>query len=229
MAVNYMRLVSLLGPINRLFDLYTGGPRRPVFYDVDEVRPELAGLRRRFPAIRQELQSLLDNTEAPRAHDVDRMQTYISATTEKDWRVFYLELIGEKPEANRSRCPVTCAALDRVPGVFQALFSILDPGKSIPSHYGPYRGYLRYHLGLIVPKQDPPQLRVKDEVYTWQEGEDVLWDDTWEHEVINHCKDRRVVLIVDIRRPMPLPLTALNRLVERIMRLVYGKQVVKMV
>jgi aspartyl/asparaginyl beta-hydroxylase (cupin superfamily) len=124
---------------------------------------------------------------------------------------------------------VTCAALDRVPGVFQALFSILDPGKSIPAHEGPYRGYLRYHLGLLVPEQDPPQIRIKDQLYTWREGEDMLWDDTWEHEVINHSKGRRVVLIVDIRRPMPLPLTALNRFVELIMRMVYGKQVVKMV
>ena len=229
MAVNYMRLVSLLGPVNRLFDLHTGGPRRPVFYDIAQVRPELAELRRQFPAIRQELLSLLDNTEAPRCHEVDRMQSYISETTDKDWRVFYLYLIGEKPEANRGRCPVTCAALDRVPGVFQALFSILDPGKSIPAHEGPYRGYLRYHLGLIVPEQDPPQIRIKDQIYTWREGEDVLFDDTWEHEVTNHSKGRRVVLIVDIRRPMPLPLTALNRFVELIMRMVYGKQVVKMV
>ena len=152
-----------------------------------------------------------------------------SDLTDKDWRVFYLYLIGEKPEANRARCPETCAALDRVPGVFQALFSILDPGKSIPSHEGPYRGYLRYHLGLIVPEQDPPQIRIKDQLYTWREGEDVLFDDTWEHEVTNHSNGRRVVLIVDIRRPMPLPLTALNRFVELIMRMVYGKQVVKMV
>ena len=225
----YTTLTALLGPVNSLFDLHAGGRRRPVFHDIAQVRPELAGLRREFPAIRQELMSLLDETQAPRCHEVDRMQTFISATTEKDWRVFYLYLIGEKPEANRARCPVTCAALDRVPGVFQALFSILDPGKSIPSHEGPYRGYLRYHLGLIVPEQDPPQIRIKDQIYTWREGEDVLFDDTWEHEVTNHCKDRRVVLIVDVRRPMPLPLTALNRLVELIMRMVYGKQVVKMV
>jgi aspartate beta-hydroxylase/beta-hydroxylase len=225
----YTTLTALLGPINSLFDLHTGGRRRPVFHDIAQIRPELAGLRREFPAIRQELVALLNNTEAPRCHEVDPNQSYISETTDKDWRVFYLYLIGEKPEANRARCPVTCAALDQVPGVFQALFSILDPGKSIPAHEGPYRGYLRYHLGLIVPEQDPPQIRIKDQIYTWREGEDVLFDDTWEHEVMNHSKDRRVVLIVDIRRPMPLPLTALNRFVELIMRMVYGKQVVKMV
>jgi aspartate beta-hydroxylase/beta-hydroxylase len=229
MAV-YNVLCSLLAPVNGLFDLHTGGRQRPVFHEISQVRPELTGLRREFPAIRQELLTLLDTTQAPRCHEVDRNQSYISETSDdKDWRVFYLYLIGEKPEANRARCPVTCAALDRVPGVFQALFSILDPGKSIPPHEGPYRGYLRYHLGLVVPAQDPPQIRIKDQIYTWREGEDVLFDDTWEHEVMNHSNDRRVVLIVDIRRPMPLPLTALNRFVELIMRLVYGKQVVKMV
>jgi aspartate beta-hydroxylase/beta-hydroxylase len=225
----YTMLTVLLRPINSLFDLHTGGRRRPVFHDIAQVRPELAGLRRQFPAIRQELVSLLNNTEAPRCHEVDPNQSPISATDDKDWRVFYLYLIGEKPEANRARCPVTCAALDQVPGVFQALFSILDPGKSIPAHEGPYRGYVRYHLGLIVPEQDPPQIRIKDQIYTWREGEDVLFDDTWNHEVINHSKDRRVVLIVDIRRPMPKPFDALNRFVISIMRMVYGKQVVKMV
>src|SRR5215471_19195586 len=89
MAVNYMRMVSLLGPVNWLFDLHTGGPRRPVFYDIDQVRPELAELRRQFPAIRRELLALLDHTQAPRCHEVDPMQTYISATTDSDWRVFY--------------------------------------------------------------------------------------------------------------------------------------------
>jgi aspartyl/asparaginyl beta-hydroxylase (cupin superfamily) len=39
--------------------------------------------------------------------------------------------------------------------LFQAFFSILDGGKSIPRHAAPYRGYLRYHLGLKVPKLLP--------------------------------------------------------------------------
>ena len=43
-----------------------------------------------------------------------------------------------------------------IPNLFQAFFSILEPGKSIPAHEGPYCGYLRYHLGLIVPEESPP-------------------------------------------------------------------------
>ncbi len=36
-----------------------------------------------------------------------------------------------------------------------------------------------------------------------------------------------MILIVDIRRPMPLPFAAVNRAVEWLMRLVYGKQILK--
>ncbi len=100
-------------------------------------------------------------------------------------------------------------------------------GKAIPAHEGPYRGYLRYHLGLVVPEANPPSIRIKDEHYTWKEGESILFDDSWNHEVYNESVGDRVVLIVDIRRPMPLPFAFFNRFVESVMRLVYGKQIVK--
>jgi aspartyl/asparaginyl beta-hydroxylase (cupin superfamily) len=80
-----------------------------------------------------------------------------------------------------------------------------------------------------VPQQDPAHLRVKDQTYTWRKGEDVLADNIWEHEVINHCKDRRLVLFVDMRGSLPLPLDALEGFVEMIVRIVSGKHVVKIV
>ena len=46
----------------------------------------------------------------------------------------------------------TCRVLEGVPNLLQAFFSVLDPGKSIPLHKGPYLGYLRYHLGLHSPQ-----------------------------------------------------------------------------
>jgi len=230
MALNYLNLVGLLDGINWLFDFYTGGAKRPVFFEIDRTCPSLRELDRGFPAVREELLSLLDEKASiPRYHDLDPMQHGISNTvaTDKSWKVFYLYAMGEKPAANRARCPRTAALLDEVPGLFQAFFSILDGGKSVPAHRGPYRGYIRYHLGLVVPQVDPPSIRVKDQHYTWKEGESVLFDDSWEHEVYNACEADRVVLIVDIRRPMPLPFTALNRAVESAMRLVYGRQILK--
>lgn len=221
---------QLLGGINRVFDLSTGGPRRPVFFDIDTTCPTLRQLDAAFPAIRDELLALLpDQAKFPRYHDLDPMQHYISARVDPDrnWKIFFLYAMGEKPSANRALCPRTSELLDHIPNLFQAFFSILDAGKSIPPHCGPYRGYLRYHLPLLVPDQNPPSIRIKNVVHTWQEGQSILFDDSWDHEVINHSPGARVVLIVDIRRPMPLPFASLNRLVEYIMRLVYGKQVLK--
>jgi len=34
-----------------------------------------------------------------------------------------------------------------------AFFSILAPGKHLPAHRGPYKGVMRYHLGLLIPSR----------------------------------------------------------------------------
>ena len=74
---------------------------------------------------------------------------------DKDWKSVLPDAMGEKPEANRARCPETSALLDRIPGLMQAFFSILDGGKSVPAHQGPYRGYIRYHLAPGRPRAGP--------------------------------------------------------------------------
>ena len=222
--------IVILQLINRLFDLYAGGRRRPVFFDIEKTCPELLKLDDNYAAIRKELLPLLPQKRAiPRYHELDASEHYISAQfdPDKDWRIFYLYAMGEKPGANRARCPETSALLDQIPDMMQAFFSILDGGKSVPAHQGPYRGYIRYHLALVVPERDPPSIRIKDQYYTWREGESVLFDDSWDHEVFNKSDSERVVLIVDIRRPMPSFFDAINRFVISVMRLVYGKQIVK--
>lgn len=230
LRLNYINLVGILDVVNSVFDLHIGGSRRPVFFDKAVTCPPLAALDHQAQVIREELLALLpEKSHIPRYHDLDQMQRRISAVgdPEKSWKIFYLYIMGEKPLENRAKCPETSKLLDQVPGLFQAFFSILDGGKAIPAHHGPYRGYLRYHLGLVVPDENPPSIRIKDEHYTWKEGESILFDDSWNHEVYNECAGDRVVLIVDIRRPMPLPFAMFNRFVESVMRLVYGKQILK--
>jgi aspartyl/asparaginyl beta-hydroxylase (cupin superfamily) len=230
MLLDHINYEKLLVPLNRLYDLHTGGPRRPVFHDIAATRPELLELDRNFRVIREELLGILPSkTSIPRYHELDQMQTYISTTVDKDkdWKIYPLNIVGMKPRSFCDRCPRTMALIEKIPSVFQAFFSILEGGKSIPPHDGPYRGYLRYHLALIVPEVDPPSIRLKDQHYTWKEGESILFDDSWNHEVINHSPGDRVVLIVDIRRPMPIPLDAVNRLAQSVMKSVYGRPVAK--
>jgi aspartyl/asparaginyl beta-hydroxylase (cupin superfamily) len=210
--------------INDWFLNTAGGEDRRAFYDIDDTCPALRRIDEAYPQIRAEAMALLGHRQdIPRLHDTDPGQECISAHSPNDWRVFYLTLMGAHAEPNRAACPRTSAVLDTIPGLFQACFSILDPGKSVPPHRGPYGGYLRYHLGLVVPEQNPPSLRVKDEVYTWRQGDSTLFDDSLEHEVFNSCSEARVVLIVDVSRPMPPVQRLVNGAVKRVARRVYGR------
>jgi aspartyl/asparaginyl beta-hydroxylase (cupin superfamily) len=92
----------------------------------------------------------------------------------------------------------------------QAFFSILDGGKRVPLHEGPYLGYLRVHLGIKMPGGNPPALIVDGRKYVWREGEAMMFDDTWPHEVVIPSTSHRVGLIVGVLRPLPWNPAALN-------------------
>lgn len=217
--------------LNGFFGLFISPSTRPTFFDVAQTCPALGRLTQAYPAIRREFEQLTREWgELPQYHDVDPGEKAISATTPKRWNVFVLEVMGHKPERNRAACPRTCAALAQVPNMIQAFFSILEPGKSVPQHEGPYFGYLRYHLGLVIPKQNPPKLVVNAQDYVWKEGEAVLFDDSWPHAVVNNSAEPRAVLIVDIRRPMPLFADLCNRFMVNVVgHHTYGRSVVRKV
>lgn len=91
-----------------------------------------------------------------------------------------------------------------------AMFSILPPNKKLAPHYGPYNGILRYHLGLIVPKdKNNCFLMINNSKYMWGEGDDILFDDTLLHSVENNTSDTRVVLFLDIRRTFDDPIISI--------------------
>ena len=78
-------------------------------------------------------------------------------------------------------------------------FSSIKPGTHIRTHTGPSNERLRLHLTLI--HSGGARIRVGTEWRTWQEGKAILFDDSWEHEVIHTGEDVRVVLIMDIWHP----------------------------
>ncbi|MEL7486463.1 MAG: aspartyl/asparaginyl beta-hydroxylase domain-containing protein [Pseudomonadota bacterium] len=204
-------LLKIFNGLNARCEAHAGGDTRPVFYDIDETYPSLRTLDRNFAAIKSELNAVLSGIGAlPRYHELDHHQDEISGNDDKNWRVFMLNVVGKTPRDAATLCPRTVSLLNEIPYVNQAFFSILEPGKSVPAHDGVYCGYLRYHLGLSIPENDPPALRVKDKLYTWKEGESILFDDSWNHEVINESDDFRIVLLVDVLRPMPKPTALMN-------------------
>ena len=131
-------------------------------------------------------------------------------TDDDKWLSYFFYVYGQRFEKQCSECPDTARLLQQIPGMKTAFFSILSPGKRLPPHRGPYRGVMRYHLPLLVPRHGPCGIRVGDQTATFEEGVGIMFDDTYEHEAWNDTKETRVVLFLDITRPMKFPFNIIN-------------------
>jgi beta-hydroxylase len=133
------------------------------------------------------------------------------------WKRFYLKWYDEALPSALANCPKTVELLSTIPNVKGAMFANLPPGGRLVQHRDPYAGSLRYHLGLVVPKS-PGECRIfiDGQSYSWRDGEDLLFDETYLHYAENTTSDERIILFCDVERPLKTrPMTAVNRWVSR--------------
>lgn len=174
---------------------------------IEDAWPEI---RAEYDAIRHE--------SIPNIQDISVLQRYL--TKDSLWKTYFFYGYGFKVEANCRRCPITAQMLESIPGMKTAFFSVLLPGKFIPPHRGPFRGLLRYHLAVKVPSpEDACAIRVGGIQRNWREGESLLFDDTYVHEAWNKANSERVVLFVDVMRPMTRGATMLSEVFMNVMTL----------
>lgn len=114
------------------------------------------------------------------------------------WEVFGLWAFGSRLIHNCERCPETARLVRDIPGMTTAGFSLLQPGTHIVPHKGYSGAVLRCHLGLVVPPGC--EMRVGEEIRTWEEGRCLVFDDTVEHEVWHRGERARAVLLLDFRK-----------------------------
>jgi len=172
--------------------------------------PWVADMEAGWKDIRAELDEVLAyQADLPNFQDISADQATI--TDDDRWKTFFLYGFGFRSDANCERCPATARLIEAVPGMKTAFFSILAPGKRIPAHRGPWKGVLRYHLALMVP--EPAEncgIRVDDQTAHWEEGKSLVFDDSYEHEAWNETDGTRVVLFMDVVRPLRFPASAVN-------------------
>lgn len=121
-----------------------------------------------------------------------------------DWRQFELYARGKRNIANCKSTPLTCDLIEKFPAAAeckrgQVKFSVMLPNTHVWPHTGPTNCRLRAHLGLKVPSGT--LLRVVNETKSWKEGEWLIFDDSFEHEVWHNGTDFRLILIVDVWHP----------------------------
>ena len=181
----------------------------PHIYDTRQF-PWAAEIEREWHLVRKELDAVMTfRDQMPSFQDI--LKEVGAIQSDQNWKTFFLAGIGMDCSENAKRCPETMRLLGKLPGMTTAFFSILSPGKHIPAHRGAWNGILRFHLGLMVPQpHERVKIRIGNDFYSWREGEALIFDDTFNHEVWNDTAGYRVVLFVDFARPLVQPFHWLN-------------------
>jgi beta-hydroxylase len=186
-----------------------------IFFDTQHF-PWAVDLESNWLVIRKELEQVLQYVDdLPNFQDISKRQNRIA--NDNRWKTYFFYAFGFKATKNCENCPETTQLLEKIPGLKVAFFSILAPGKHIPKHRGKHKGLIRYHLGLIVPEpKSACRIQIGNEVAYWEEGKSLIFDDTYPHEVWNDTDGYRVVLFLDIARPLRFPLSIVNWLVNNL-------------
>lgn len=164
--------------------------------------PQVRSLEANWQAIRDDLHKVMRRPgDIPTFHEMSPDQARISFGD--NWKTYVFYVFGKRIEENCSACPRTAEILDSLPNLQNAWYSILAPGYHIPPHRGPTKAVVRCHLGLQIPAEaEACRIRVGDQTRHWQEGRCLCFDDTFEHEVHNNTGAARVVLFLDLDRPL---------------------------
>lgn len=202
-----------VGAVRAIYDRRIG---TPATIDTAHYFPNAARFVDAFAGIRHEALAIVETLHrVPRFHDLMPQQADISAGDGRDWRMFIMKAYGVPVAENLARAPSVAALLDAAPEAVSAVFSFLAPGKHIPKHRGPFRGILRFHLMLSMPCDGDGvpacELNIDGIPYRLKEGECLLWDDTFPHEVWNRSEQVRIALLLDVwRRDMPTDVALLS-------------------
>jgi beta-hydroxylase len=203
---------TFLAPYNVLMYLFSKVPNQPLLSP--RQFPELNKLRDNWQVIRDEA---LASFDAGRIKTSDGYNDWgFNSFFRNGWKRFYLKWYDDPlPSAERT-CPRTVALLQSIPSIKGAMFATLSPGARLQTHRDPYAGSLRYHLGLVTPTHPGVcRIIVDDQEYSWRDGEDLMFDETYIHYAENTTDETRLILFCDVERPLKTRfMTAVNRWVS---------------
>lgn len=162
------------------------------------------------PVIRREWQAFVDRGgELPLIDDfLDGWQGNVGGW----WKTGGLISRGRPRAPLADVFPQTVAALLEMPDLLSAIWSVLGPGAELPPHTGKNAGALNLLVGVDVPAGSGHSF--EGATASLEDGRVVVFDDTLPHAAWNPSDRPRVLIIGDVRRPLPGIDGAVNRGVQ---------------
>ncbi|MBL34946.1 MAG: lipid A hydroxylase LpxO [Oceanospirillaceae bacterium] len=189
---------TVMAPVNAFLALFSKIKTEP--YPDRSHFPELQEIREHWQQIRDEAEALQSGGLIQAAGNNDDLG--FNSFFKRGWTRFYLSWYGVTPPSAEQYAPFTCNLIKRYPNIRAAMFTRLPAGGELRQHRDPYGGSLRYHLGLSTPNSDDCHILVDGIPYAWRDGEDVIFDETYLHEVHNNTDQDRLIFFCDIEKPM---------------------------
>jgi beta-hydroxylase len=188
----------LLAPVNAFMILTSRLSTAP--YLPDGSLPELKLLEKNWQEIREEALRLASSShiKASDSHNDIGFNSFFKY----GWKRFYLKWYDASHPSALELCPKTICLLNQIPRVKAAMFAELPPGSQLNPHRDPFAGSLRYHLGIITPNDDRCYISVDGIRKGWRDGQGFVFDETYVHEAHNKTEQNRIILFVDIERPL---------------------------
>lgn len=204
---------NIMAPVNCLFYAFSR-LKNTAYIDVNHF-PELKLLQDNWEMIRDEAVGLNQASRIKASDDLDDLG--FNSFFRTGWKRFYLKWYGATLTSANQLCPNTVALINKIPSIKGAMFTMLPPGARLVKHRDPYAGSLRYHLGLVTPNSDDCYIDVDGQKYSWRDGEAVIFDETFIHFAENRTDKNRIILFLDVKRPVNFFLVDwFNRLFSRV-------------
>lgn len=212
---------TLIAPYNVFMYWFSAVPAKPIL-DVRQF-PELTPLRDNWRVIRDEAMRLMEQGQinAATGHNDLGFNSFFKT----GWKRFYLKWYDSPLPSAVAHCPRTVELVENIPTVHAAMFAVLPPGSKLNPHRDPFAGSLRYHLGLATPNDDACRIYIDGTPYSWRDGEDIVFDETYVHSARNDTNQTRVILFCDVERPLRTPIMrAINRFIANTLVRAAGTQ-----
>lgn len=194
----------LLVPLNTMFSLDTS-PRCNIYSEADmrTIFPASLELEREWQSIRDEGYDLYYAADREHTNYLDNYHMDLGSEDKKNWSTICLRVFGKDVPENMNACSTLGAMLRAHPEIKSCIFSIMEPGKIIQPHRGPYDGLLRYQLALDIPNGTDENcfVYVNEDRHYWRNGQGVLFDESNIHGAHNTTDKLRMVLLIDVYRP----------------------------
>jgi beta-hydroxylase len=186
----------ILFPINYILKL-SRTYRSKYYGNISEIFPVSIELEDIWELIRDEgINSY--NTKNKKTNYLDNYNIDLGEEDKTNWSTIPLRVFGH--DKDTSDFYFLSTILRSHPEIKSCIYSIMEPGKVIKPHIGPYDGLIRYQLPLYIPDGEC-YLEVDGEKHYWKNGKSLMFDETLTHGAVNNSEDFRMVLLIDIERP----------------------------